>query len=504
MATSALREPSRVAEATRPPVSGRDTIRFLLNGRPRTVTRPDPNTTLLAYLRYTEGLTGTKEGCAEGDCGACTVALTGRGPGGLEVRAVNACIQFLPAVDGMAVHTVESLQSPQGVLHPLQQAFVANHASQCGFCTPGILMSLSAAHENRALATLPDVEDALAGNLCRCTGYGPILAAALQVGRIEPPAAATDIGEALAGLDTVVPLGFETPDRVTGERRRYLAPDDLDELAALYSAEPDAMLIAGGTDLALQVTKHWRPLPAMISIQGVQALQQLGWRGETFVIGAGVTYARAVEPLQVAFPEFARMLRRIGSVQIRNVATLGGNIANGSPIGDSAPGLIALGARLRLRRGAAERVIPLGDFFLDYGRQDRAAGEFIVSVEIPRPVEARRISISKVSKRFDQDISAVCGAVSLELQEERIHAPRVCFGGMAGTPRRASACEAALDGARFSEATFQAAAEALAADYAPLSDMRASAAYRRRAARGVFRRAWLEFADPDLHTRLVR
>ena len=439
-------------------------IAFLLNGTPVRVSGDDPTRTLLQWLREDRGLTGTKEGCNEGDCGACTVIVTDAGG----TRALNACILFLPQLHGRAVRTVEGLSGPKGEMHPVQAAMVDHHGSQCGFCTPGFVMSMAAAQVNGAT----DHDDYLAGNLCRCTGYAPIVRAAKAVAGVQAP------GWMAGALPEVGAAPF--------------APTSSDELAAWYAAHPDATLIAGATDVGLWVTKQLRDLPEVAFLHACADLQKIERDGDRLRIGAGVTIAALRKALAGTHPAFAELLRRFASEQVRQAATVGGNIANGSPIGDTPPALIAMGALLHLRKGETRREIPLEDFFLDYGKQDRAKGEFVEAVTIP--ASAPGLACYKLSKRFDQDISAVCGCLSITVEGGKIANARIAFGGMAGIPKRAMAVEAALTGKDWTLTTVTAALPALAEDFTPMTDMRASATYRLEAAQNMLIRYFHERA----------
>ena len=439
-------------------------IAFLLNGTPVRVSGGDPTRTLLQWLREERGLTGTKEGCNEGDCGACTVMVTDVDG----TRALNACILFLPQLHGRAVRTVEGLTGPNGEIHPVQAAMVDHHGSQCGFCTPGFVMSMAAAQVTGAT----DHDDYLAGNLCRCTGYAPIVRAAEAVAGTEAP------GWMAGALPKVGPAPF--------------APTSSDDLAAWYAAHPDATLIAGATDVGLWVTKQLRDLPEVAFLHACADLQRIERDGDRLRIGAGVTIAALRKAVAGTHPAFAELLRRFASEQVRQAATVGGNIANGSPIGDTPPALIAMGALLHLRKGETRREIPLEDFFLDYGKQDRAKGEFVEAVTIP--ASAPGLACYKLSKRFDQDISAVCGCLSITVEGGKIANARIAFGGMAGIPKRAAAVEAALVGRDWTLATVSAALPAFAKDFAPMTDMRASATYRLEAARNMLIRYFHERA----------
>ncbi|MGB0658753.1 MAG: xanthine dehydrogenase small subunit [Mangrovicoccus sp.] len=436
---------------------------FLLNGELVQLSGISPTMTLLDWLREERGLTGTKEGCNEGDCGACTVMVSDAEGS----RSLNACILFLPQLEGKAVRTVEGIAGPNGQLHPVQEAMIAEHGSQCGFCTPGFVVSMAVAHKNGAR----DYDDQLAGNLCRCTGYAPIIRAAESVAEAPVPEWLSDTPP---GPDPAAPWHPKTSD----------------ELAAWYADTPEATLIAGGTDVGLWVTKQFRDLGPVAFLNDCADLKTLEVTDREIRIGAMVTLTQAQPIFAEYHPSFAELIRRYASTQIRNAATLGGNIANGSPIGDSPPVLIALGAYLHLRQGNKRRAIPLQDFFLDYGKQDRGPGEFVEAITIPRQPD--RLRCYKLSKRFDQDISAVCGALSVTVEEGMVSTARIAFGGMAGIPKRASHAETALIGKAWTEAHMRDAMAALAEDFTPLSDMRASSAYRLKTAQNMLLRYFYE------------
>jgi len=476
----------------------REAVRFLLNGEVVEAPGVDPARTLLEHLRGDLRKTGTKEGCAEGDCGSCTV-LVGEldGRGATTWRAVNSCIQFVPMLDGKAVITVEGVAGPAGP-HPVQAAMVEHHGSQCGFCTPGIVMSLYGRAIVAQGADAP-VEEVLAGNLCRCTGYGPIIAAAETIS----PEHAPDVTEKLAGLRRGAMLNVVYDDPVSGLTRRWLAPRDMDALAQTYAAHPDAVIVAGATDIGLWVTKLRKPPATLIDIGGVAELKRIERADGGLWIGAGARYVDALAALSNLYPDLGAMMRRLGSTQVRNSGTIGGNIANGSPIGDMPPALIAAGATLVLRQWNEHRTLPLEDFFIAYGRQDRRPGEFVEAVLVPDPAPGALFKVFKLSKRFDQDISAVCGAFHIQVANGVVTSARIAFGGMAGTPRRADGCEAALTGQAWNAATIDAAVAALADDFTPLTDARASAAYRALAAGNMLRKVFIESAQPDVATRVT-
>jgi len=465
-----------------------DRIRFMLDGALRMVGDFDPTLTVLDYLRGPERRCGTKEGCAEGDCGACTVVLGELVDGAVRHRAINACILFLGTIDGKELVTVESLAAPDAPAHPVQQALVDCHGSQCGFCTPGFVMSLYALWRSGGAPNRPDIEEALAGNLCRCTGYRPIVAAAEQA--CAPSDRADGRPAATAGqLRRIQPAGTLAVEHAG---RRFFAPTSLDALAELVLAHPQATLVAGGTDVGLWVTKQHRRLETVIYLGRVAGLLKMKETPDGLEIGAAVPYTDAMPLLARHHPEIDGLLRRLGSVQIRNAGTIGGNIANGSPIGDSMPALIALGANLVLRRGAVERILPLEDFFLAYRETALEPGEFVACILVPSARADTRFRTYKIAKRFDQDISAVCGGFAVTIEAGRVGDIRLAFGGMAGIPARARGCEQALLGKPWTEASVAAALSALDQDFAPLSDMRASADYRALVARNLVRKFQLE------------
>ena len=489
-----------MSEQTRP-------VRFLLGDERRELSAIDPNMTVLNYLRRVERRVGTKEGCGEGDCGACTVVLGELVGDRLRYRAVNACIQFVGTLDGKQLLTVEDLADPDGSLHPSQQALVDCHGSQCGFCTPGFVMSLFALYHEPGTPNRNRIDDALAGNLCRCTGYGPIAAAAKAMKNAAPKSAgrldrfAQRTPETIAALKT---LDDGAMAQLEAEGSGYFAPRSVDALARLLMQHPGATILAGGTDVGLWVTKQLRRLGPIISVGAVAELKRVTVDDRWIEIGAAVTYTDALAAtIEAHYPDIAAMMRRLGSEQIRNAGTIGGNIANGSPIGDSPPPLIALGSRLVLRRGDRLRELPLEDFFLDYGKQDRQPGEFVVAVKVPVADPNRILRCYKVSKRFDQDITASLGAFALTLAGGKVEDIRICFGGMAPIPKRARQAEAALKGKDWTRDTVEAACWVLSEDYAPITDMRASARYRLAVAQNLLRKFFIETSEPAARTRIV-
>jgi xanthine dehydrogenase small subunit len=438
-------------------------IEFLLNGEAVTVEGNSPTRTLLDYLREECGLTGTKEGCNEGDCGACSIMITDDDG----TKALNACILFLPQLHGKSVRTVEGLAAPDGTLHPVQSEMIENHGSQCGFCTPGFIMSMAAAHQNGET----NHDDVMAGNLCRCTGYVPIIRAARAAEKFAKP----------KHLQI-----NKLPVTKTIQSERVFVPKTSDELADWYIDNPDATLIGGATDVGLWVNKDLCDLSSVAFIGQIDDLRGIEISDSGMAIGASVTLSQLHKAVAKKYASLGELVRRYGSTQVRNAATIGGNIANGSPIGDSPPALIALGAQLYLRRGDDFRNMALEDYFIDYGKQDRKIGEFIIGVAIPE--QPNNLKCYKITKRFDQDISTLCGCFNITRHSGKITSARIAFGGMAETPKRATSVETALIGKLWTQDTITAAVTKFSTDYQPISDVRASAAYRAQTAQNLLQR----------------
>lgn len=447
---------------------------FELDGRLVREEDASPTTTLLEYLRRTRHETGTKEGCAEGDCGACTVVIADDdAPGGPTWRAVNACLLLLPLVHGRRVVTVAGL-AREGRLHPAQQAMVDHLGSQCGYCTPGVVMSLVEATYRADLDAPWRLDDQLSGNLCRCTGYRPIRDAAAQVAGARPD-------DHLSRRLTEAPV--EAPAlHHAAQGQRFHAPTTLPELFALLASEPEARIVAGSTDLGLDVTRRHTRFPCLIGLDAIPELRQLtatsaGWR-----VGATVRVADLEAAMLDRVPAIARMLRYFGSRQIKNAATVGGNLCNASPIGDIAPTLLALDATAVIASADGERLVPMDAFFESYRRTALRPGEILAAVEIPSPAVDARVGAYKVSRRRELDISAVSACIAVRTDGATISSARVAFGGMAATPIRARAVEQALEGAPFTAESFARAAERVEGELSPISDHRASSWYRSRVA----------------------
>jgi xanthine dehydrogenase small subunit len=493
-------------------------IRFFHRGELVALTGAPPDRTVLEWLREDAGCHGTKEGCAEGDCGACVVIVAaldplsglspqqkGRRSDGLTLRTVNACLQFLPMLDGKALYTIEDLsrscspdQHSKAQLHPVQEAMVACHGSQCGFCTPGFVMSLTAMYEDHLEAgTQPgrrEIADGLAGNLCRCTGYRPIIDAGLA--SFEAPIHRLETASTIAALQSLAAdpaLHYCGPNRSGGQSsQQFFAPRTLDELAALREQMPQATLLAGATDIGLWVNKQFRDLGDILSLGSVGELQRIERCDTALTIGAGVSLELAWEALVQEWPELREVWLRFAGPPVRHSGTLGGNLANGSPIGDGAPVLMALDAQLILRKGCRVRTLALDSFYLGYRNNQLEAGEFLQAIQIPHREPGTLVRAWKISKRYDSDISAVFGAFALRLEADRIIEARFAFGGMAAIVKRASQTERAVLGRPWTRPTADAAADALGEDFAPLSDLRASESYRLQVARALFQRLWLQ------------
>jgi len=470
----------------------RSSIRFVLDGKVVELTDVDPTRTVLQYLREDLKRTGSKEGCAEGDCGACTVVLAeiDRSGNKLQKRAVNSCIQFLPTLDGKELITVESLATDKGDLHPVQEAMVQCHGSQCGFCTPGFVMSLYALYENEQTPSRRDIDDALAGNLCRCTGYKPIVDAAVQMYRTAPASNQTSSdGQTIKSLQSIQSKKMLA---VSAAGKKFFAPREGDELAGLYEQYPAATLLAGGTDVGLWITKQHRELDVIIYTGNVRELGETHISDSHLEIGAGVPLTDAMHTIIEHYPTLEELFVRFASPPIRNAGTLGGNVANGSPIGDSMPALLVLGTSLQLGSASGSRTMTLQDFYLGYQQTALQAGEFVEKILIPRPVAKERVASYKISKRFDQDISALCGAYRLLLDGDQVADIKIAYGGMAAIPQRASACENALQGSAWTEAAVNDACQLIGKDFTPISDMRSSASYRTEVGQNLLRRFFLE------------
>ena len=471
-------------------IQGVNVITFLLNQTLKRESNLSPNMTVLNYLRTEIKKTGTKEGCGSGDCGACTVVLGELVDGKLEYRSVNSCLTFVSSLHGKQLITVEDLQNKSS-LHPVQKALVDFHGSQCGYCTPGFIMSMFALSKNKPNADKEDVMESLAGNLCRCTGYRPIVDAALSLSSDKP------LLDQFAELEQQTIAKLEKIDRKTlpmvqGNLTSF-SPTNTAELADLYLRHPKAKLVAGGTDLALEVTQFHREIETLINVTGVADMKTITETEQDIVIGANMPISDCYSTLAKYYPDFGQLLHRFASLQVRNQGTIGGNVANASPIGDTPPLLIALNARITLRKGEKTRTLPIDGYFINYKVTAQQESEFIEKIFIPKPLDPNaKFSAYKLSKRLDDDISAVCGAFNLTIENDVVTDARVAFGGMAAIPKRAALCEKALIGKAWNKQTAEEAMLAMDQDFEPLSDFRASKEYRSKTACNMLMRFFLE------------
>ena len=465
------------------------TLRFVLGHRPHALPDVAPDRTLLDVLREDLRCTAVKEGCASGDCGACTVAVAEAEEGGrLHWRAINSCIRLAHSVEGMAVFTAEDIAGEGGRLHPAQRAMLECHGSQCGFCTPGFVMSLFTLHRQRdgAAVSRDEALHALSGNLCRCTGYRPSLDAA-QTMHHWPDVPLDESG--LLQQLKLLAQGGRAPVADSASNF-YATPTTLSELLRLRAAHPQALIAAGTTDVGLWVTKQHRRFGQIIDVTRVTELRRIERGAHSLSIGAAASLTEAFDALAESRPQLKPFFDRFAGLPVRESGTLGGNVANGSPIGDSMPLLIALGATLVLTSTRGERTLPIEDFYLAYRKTALAPDEVLARIEVPQPTPHEWLRADKISKRFEDDISAVCLAVALQVEDGVIHSARIGAGGVAAVPARAMQTEAALAGQPCAEATFDAAATVLEAEFKPLSDMRASSAYRRAVLGNLLRRGW--------------
>jgi len=497
----------------------KSTVRFLLNNDLVAIENIDPNMTVLQYLREVQFKSGTKEGCASGDCGACTVVqaeLDKDHAGQLHYKSINSCITFVGNLHGKQLITVEDLKDG-AKLHHAQQSIVDNHASQCGFCTPGFVMSSFALHKHNQTPTRDEVLEALAGNLCRCTGYRSIIEAAItsSIGSDEDSFAQ----HYQATVATLTQLQQLPSPVLSGNGHNFIAPKNIDELAYELTHEPQSTLVAGGTDLALSVTQNLATIDKLVYVGNVEELTTMTETDTEIVIGSALPYSKFIDTLHHYYPDLGEMIERIGSKQVRNNGTLGGNIGNASPIGDMPPALIALGATMTLHLNGAERTILVEDYFVDYKKTVLKPSEFIKSVQIPKPTAGQTLKLYKISKRIDDDISAVLAAFfieqeveqkvvqGVESQEQKITNVRLAFGGMAAIPKRAPAAEAALHGNSLTKESVAQAKAALATDFNPMSDVRASSQYRMVVAQNLIEKCYLELqsanARKTIETRVV-
>jgi xanthine dehydrogenase small subunit len=476
-------------------------VKFLLNQSVTTIDQIDPNTTVLDYLREHLYRTGTKEGCASGDCGACTVVIAQVENNDLVYRSANACITAVGSLHGKQLLTVEDLKQ-NNQLHPVQKAMVDCHGSQCGFCTPGFIMSMFALRKNNTSTDKHKINESLGGNLCRCTGYRPIIDAAEQLfdqsQNDQFDGTEKTVVEQLNKINSELPQGS-----LCDLNKQFFSPSSSDQLADLLLEYPQAKLLAGGTDLCLEFTQFLRDAEVLIYTGRATDLTQITLSEQTIELGAAVTYSQAAEYLIEFYPDLKELIERLGSLQVRNQGTIAGNIGNASPIGDMPPVLIAMGAELVLRKGKTTRVVAVEDYFVKYKVTVLQTSEFIEKIIIPRPQQNTQFKAYKISKRLEDDISATCGAFNIQIKNGHVVDIAIAFGGMAEIPKRASHCEQALINQVWSEQTLELAIDEMAKDFTPISDFRASAEYRLLVSQNMLRRLFLEIQDGTQTIRIT-
>ena len=471
-----------------------NTIKFLYNEKILELNNPDPNQTILNYIRTELKKTGTKEGCAEGGCGACTIVIGELNNNDLQYKAVNACIAFLPILNGKQLLVVEDLVSKNGELHPVQKAMVKYHGSQCGFCTPGFVMSLFSMYKNHFSFDDDIIKDSISGNLCRCTGYRPIVDAAKSLNKISR------IDKFSKNKKKIISLLKKINSKsifITNENKKYFSPKTIKDLKEIIKKYPNANFLAGGTDLSLKVTKERDVLHNIIYLQDIKELDFIKKNKNFIEFGAATPLIKFENFIKRYYPDFNSILKRYGSVQIRNVATIGGNIATASPIGDTLPILLSLNAKLVIETAKNKKTLSINDFFISYRKTKLKKGEFIHSIRIPI-YKNNVFKAYKISKRFDDDISSLCASFNLEINNNKIKNIFIAFGGMAETPKRAKKCEKILKNKNLSIESFLNAGDNLEKDFSPISDMRATKNYRIEVAKNLLIKCFYEIKKNKL------
>ena len=470
-----------------------DTIQFLFNNKILKIKNPDPNKTLLNYIRNDLKMTGTKEGCAEGGCGACTIVLGELNKNKIVYKAINACISFLPILNGKQLILIEDL-SIGNDLHPVQDAMIKFHGSQCGFCTPGFTMSLFSMHKNNKSVNNDIVEEALSGNLCRCTGYRPIIDAAKSLNNKNDHDKFKKKQNKTIKLLKIIK---STDIEITNREKKFFAPKSITNLKKILNKYPDAKILSGGTDLSLEVTKFRKEIKTIISLNSIEKLNFIKKNKNLLEIGATTSLFDFQKFIKKYFADFHDILKRYGSLQIRNVGTIAGNIATASPIGDTLPILLTLDAKVIVQGINKKKIFPLSDFFISYRKTKLKKGEFIYSIKIPINKE-NIFKAYKISKRFDDDISSVCGSFSFLIKKNKITKAAIAYGGMSEIPKRASIIEKKLINSDFSENTFNKAINLINKDFSPIDDMRASRNYRLSVAKNLLLKAFHEINNKKI------
>ena len=469
-------------------------IKFVWENKICLVNNPDPNETILNYVRLKLKKTGTKEGCAEGGCGACTIVLGELEKNNIIYKAINSCISFVPSLEGKQLILVEDLVSKNGTLHPVQDAMIKYHGSQCGFCTPGFIMSLFAMYKNFSSYKKKNIEDSISGNLCRCTGYRPIIDAAKSLNNVSK--SDEFYKNKKKTLNLLKKIRIENLSLNNGDKK-YFSPKSIDELKKIIKSNPKSIFLSGATDISLNITKQRKEINNIISLNSIKELKFIKERNQNIEVGAATSLIEFELFIKKYYPDFNSILKRYGSVQIRNVATMAGNIATASPIGDTLPLLLSLDAKLVLQKESNKTILPLKNFFISYRKTRLKKGQFIHSIIIPI-FKKNIFKAYKISKRIDDDISSVCASFNLEIINKKIKKVKIAYGGMAPIPKRAINCEKILTNSLFSEETFKKAEKKLEKDFAPIDDMRASKDYRMEIAKNLLTKCFIEIKKQKL------
>ena len=462
-------------------------VQFIYENKLIELENPDPNQTILNFIRDKLKKTGTKEGCAEGGCGACTIVLGELENKKIKYKAINSCISFTPTLHGKQLIVVENLVSKNGTYHPVQEAMAKYHASQCGFCTPGFVMSIFAMSKNKKNNNKDDIKDAISGNLCRCTGYRPIIDAAKNIKKKYSDEFYKNSKKTINLLKKIHSKSII----IENKNKKYFAPKTINELRTVIQKNPDSDFLSGGTDLSLKVTKDRQEIKKIINLNNIKELNFIKIKNNEIIFGSTTPLIQVEKFILKYYPDFNNILRRYGSVQIRNVGTIGGNIATASPIGDTLPLLLSLNAKIIIQTKKGNKQILLNNFFIKYRKTKLKKGEFIKSIIIPI-YKNHNFKAYKISKRFDDDISSVCASFNLKIKDQRIQDVAIAYGGMAEIPKRAKNCENFLKNSKFSEDIFEKAKDLLKRDFNPISDMRASKQYRLEVAENLLIKFFIE------------
>jgi len=470
-----------------------NTIKFIFENKIKQIQNPDPNETILNYIRLKLKKTGTKEGCAEGGCGACTVVIGELKKNNIVYKAINSCISFTTSLEGKQLLVVEDLKLKNGSLHPVQSAMVNYHGSQCGFCTPGFVMSLFSMYKNNTSYDKKIIEESISGNLCRCTGYRPIIDAAKSLKNIKSDQFEKNKVKTITLLQKIRPKNIF----IKNENKRYFAPRTVNELKKIIKKYPNLDFLSGGTDLSLVVTKQRKDLENIIYLNSIDELNYIKENNKYIEVGATTSLIRFGQFIKKYYSDFNIILKRYGSVQIRNVATMAGNIATASPIGDSLPLLLSLDASIVLESFNTRTILPLKNFFVGYRKTRLKKGQFISSIRIPI-FKKNIFKAYKISKRIDDDISSVCASFNLSIVNKKIKNIKIAYGGMAAVPKRAIYCEKILLNSNFSEDIIFKAQKSLEKDFQPIDDMRASKNYRMEIAKNLLLKCFTEIKKNKL------